>query len=269
MDNKNIKIATSIPSLKDKIHVKVEEGSNTIYWYIKFNIPLDEHSVSEKHMSVTDTDGYIMHTDIAYDTDKNLIVISPLDSYEQNRFYLLNISKKVKSARGQNLKREIHILFKLLNNQISEYQILKSTVTVPKPKPRPKDYDQRNPKSKVYSFDQKIVSSLPQDKLPQAAVKVNVLLGIAGLATALSGLFFSNLPLMGVGILACILGVAHIFYQLSRKTQYSVLVYNKGVRLFNKEHYEEAEQRFKMALAIDPDNEMAEYALDKVYFYNS
>ena len=74
-----IRIATSDPKLKDKIQINLEGPIDNVYWYIRFNIPLDEESVNDKTMEVTDTEGYIMRTDISYQGKHNRIVISPLD----------------------------------------------------------------------------------------------------------------------------------------------------------------------------------------------
>lgn len=267
MSDENIRISTSIPSLKEKIHTKLDGSLDTIYWYIRFNIPLDERTVSIKTMNVTDTDGYIMRTEITYSNEQNTIIISPIDSYEQNRYYLLNISKKVKSLSGQRLKSKIHILFKLINNQISEYRILKKNVTVPKPKPRTRNYDKEQIRSKIYTFDQTIFEESPEGKLPSMDLDINVILGVIGLLLVLGSLVFQSFLFTTVSVVICLAGIGHIVYQIAQKEVRSVLVYNKGVREFNKEKYQQAEISFKKSLMYNANNEYAEYAVNKVSFY--
>jgi hypothetical protein len=185
-----IKIATSIPSLKDKTYIDLEDGRlDVVYWYIRFNIPLDPESVSNETMDVMDTEGYIMRTDIVYNSQNHKIVVSPFDTYEENIYYVLNISQNVKSARGQHLRSKIHIMFKLLDNEISEYKVLKENVKLPKPRPRPKDYDQKVlPKLKVYSFERNKTLN-PNAPLPYGKVDLNLLLAFFGIVLVIISFF--------------------------------------------------------------------------------
>lgn len=271
--NNRIRIATNLPDLKNKIQTNITGNTDNIYWYIRFNIPLDESSVSEKTMSVTDTDGYIMRTDITYDTSKNMIIISPLDTYEQEVFYLLQISKKVKSRRGNKLKSQMCILFKLKGNQITEFKTLKSNVQIPKTKKRPPNYDtmfRENIKtaSRVYSFDDTPFKEAGPDKLPTADVKINMWLGVIGLAIIIIFAFTKVLALLIIGLPICVTGIVHISIQMSKRELRSIIAYNKGVRKFNKEKYNEAGLNFKKAILLNPSNEMAEYAANKMTFYD-
>jgi tetratricopeptide (TPR) repeat protein len=257
--------------MKDKIQTNLQGVTDSIFWYIKFNIPLDETSVSEKTMSVTDTDGYLMRTEITYDDKRHSILISPFDSYEQEVFYVLRISRKVRSASGNALKTELYILFKLKDNQISEYKTLKSHEQVPPIKKRPPNYDtmfkEKISRSKLYSFDEKPFKDVGQDKLPTHPVRINLLLGIFGLAIIVPFVFLQVIVPLFIGLSICLIGLIHIIIQLRKKEMRSVLAYNKGVRHFNKGRYRHAEIAFKKAVALDDYNERAEYALNKVSFY--
>ena len=261
-----IRLATNIPGLKNKIYTNIADGKDSVFWYIQFNIPLDAETVSERTMKITDTSGYIMRTDISYMEGKNIIVISPLDSYEENVYYLLNVSKKVKSSSGKKMKTHIYILFKLMNNQISEFKILKSTFDAPKPKPRPKDYDERF-RQKMYSFDETPFVKAGRDKLPAERLPVNVAVGVIGILIALFCFLWYNLYLIIAAAVVCVLGAYHIFRQLRKRVNRSVIAYNKGVVLFNKENYGEAQIWFKRAVNLDSSNEKAEYALNKAAYY--
>jgi len=260
-----IRLATNIPGLKDKIYANISDGKDSVYWYLQFNIPLDKNTVSDKTMKITDTTGYIMRTDISYIEGKHIIVISPLDSYEENVYYLLYISRRVKSSSGKKMRTKIHILFKLMNNQISDYKILRGDVDVPQPKPRPKDYDQL--RSRVYSLDETPYAEAGRGKLPPAKLSVNVVIGALGLLIVAGYFFYESTYLIAAGFAVCALGAAHIVAQVRKKSVRSALAYNRGVQCFNGEKYARAKIYFRKAALIDPGNEMAEYALNKVEYY--
>ena len=268
MDNEHIRISTSKPSLKNKVKTNLDGSSDVLYWHIRFNIPLDEATVSGRTMNVTDTDGYIMRTDITYNPDGHQIVISPLDTYEQNRFYLLNIKKKVRSASGKHMKSTLHILFKLLNNQISEFKTLKKNVQVPKPRPRPSDYDERQAKRKRDTeFNQAYLDMSPLDRMTQVSLRINPIIGILGIVLICVGIFVGTPLFFGVGALVCACGLAHIIAQLRNRELRSAIWLNRGVRHFNGARYLKAEHAFRQALTHNARNELAEYGLYKVGLY--
>jgi tetratricopeptide (TPR) repeat protein len=267
MSNERIRVNTSIPSLRKKVQTNIEGSSDVVHWYIRFNIPLDESTVSYKTMSVTDTEGYIMRTEISYSPNGNAIIISPLDTYEQNRFYILNISKKVRSARGRQLRSTIYIVFKLYDNQISEYRVLKKDVKVPKPRPRPKDYDQKQQNRRPV-VDPEYLERAPLYRMSTVSFRFNPLVAVAGVVVAGAGLLLDNWLVGVVGMLSCIAGAVHIFLQLRKDEVRSKMLFNKGARLFNRGRYNEAERAFKGALVYDPGNELAEYGIYKIGLYN-
>jgi hypothetical protein len=209
-----------------------------------------------------------MRTDINYDSARNIIMISPLDTYEQNRFYLLSISRKVRSARGQNLRSNINILFKLYENQISDYQVLKKNIKAPKPRPRPSDYDQRQALRKFNAFDQSYMDRTPSlDKMSTVSFFVNPAVGILGTLIVIAGLLADSLWIIILGAAVCVGGLAHLYKQFLNKELTSTLAFNKGVRRFNKERYSEAEAAFTRAVNDNPKNELAKYGLYKISLY--
>ena len=271
-DRKRIRIGVSNPNLKDKIRIDIDDENSDVSWYMRFNLALDESSVSHKTMTVTDTDGYIMRTEISYDPEKFTIVISPLDSYEQGIFYILSVSRKVRSARGQYLKSKIHIVFKLLENKISEYRVLKSTIEVAPPRPRPKNYEKmRESKAKLYEYQKSqgisIEQEIAQSRVSVANVDVNIFIPIAGVALLAAGYFIGGQTLFFASAGLAALAFAYFLFRLSRPKATSALLYNIGAFAFNKGNYKLARKLFASALAKDEGNEMAEYALNKVGFY--
>ena len=267
MDHERISVRTSIPSLQNKVQTNITGPIDAIYWYIRFNIQLDEASVSGKTMNVTDTDGYIMRTVISYNTKHNVISVSPLDTYEEGRYYLLNISKKVRSVRGKHLRSTIHILFKLLEGKVSDFKVLDKDAEVPMPKPRPPDYDIRAKSSTPNHFERQYINSSPAGKMATVSFFINPLLGLLGLVLAGVGAFLINPAIMVGGLILCMAGFIHIGVQLMDKETRSSLQFNKGVRLFNRERYDEAEMAFRKALKTNPKNQLAKHGVKKAGIY--
>ncbi|MCL2386317.1 MAG: hypothetical protein FWC89_02095 [Defluviitaleaceae bacterium] len=265
--NPKIRVAISDPKLKDKIKVDLTGNADHIFWHIRFNLPLDPSTVNEKSMEVTDTEGYVMRTDISYHAGSNQIAISPLDTYEEQRYYLLKISKKVRSAKGQNLKTIINVLFKLEQRRIAEYRTMREDVPVPESRPRPPNYDEMQ-KDYVPNDLDNYMDNLPlRTKMAPESVMINPLLAIAGFITVLIAFFVANTIAIIVGIILSILGAAHFYAQWKNKVIRGKMLYNKGVRHFNKMQYQLAKAAFKKALDTNPANELARYGLVRVGIY--
>ena len=266
--NPKIRVAISDPKLQDKITINLAGGNlDAIYWFIRFNIPLDESSVNEDSMEVTDTDGYVMRTDITYQAAHNRIAISPLDSYEEQRYYVLKVSTKVRSAKGQHLKTEINILFQLYQGKISEYKILQKDVPVPQSRPRPLNYDDRQNSRESNDLDNytKIVKT--HTRMTPENVGFNPILAVLGFILVIIGFTTSSVPVIITAVVVCILGALHISAQWQNKNFRAKMYYNRGVRYFNKLQYSHAKTAFEKALYLNPNNELAKYGLVRVGLY--
>lgn len=276
-----IKLAASIPGLKEKINVDIDKPSEKVYWYIKFNTPLDEQSVSKTTMGVTDKEGYILDTEITYSQKKQMIVINPLEAYVQNEYYFLNISKKVRSEKLQELKNDIHILFKLKGNVISEFKILPPDAKVPTPRRR---IVQEKPiHTRVYAFEKehKTIQKQPKkgkDTVDESGVTkeylkltadfpINPTLAAIGMVSSIISIFVGYAPVIVACALIALAGFVHVVFQISRPNFRSIYYYNKGARLFNKERYFKARFYLDKALGLNPENEYAEYAMNKLSYY--
>ncbi len=267
MREDNIRMQSSDPNLNSKIRAKVLDPDSPIYWYIKFNLQLDPESISSSTMYVTDLGGYILNTYIDYDQEKNLISITPLNSYEQEYYYVLNITTGVRSSKGTALKKQINILFKLLDDKISEHEILKDEQKVEKPKARPNNYDPYKVKSKVYGVQQDVSQSVGSDKLPLANSKLNPFFAIFSIILLFIAIATMNLPFVVSALLVAIAGATHVIYQISRSDMRAIMNYNKGAKLFNKGEYRQAKELFQKAWTLDEYNEKIEYALQKVEYF--
>ena len=266
-NNERIVVRTSIPSLQNKVQTKITGPTDAIYWYIRFNIQLDATSVSGKTMNVTDTDGYVMRTIITYLPKANVIAVSPLDTYEEGRFYLLNISRQVRSAKGQNLRSTVHILFKLIEGKVSDFKVLPKDAQIPTPKPRPQDYDTAPKNTTPNHLERTYIDSSPPGKMKTIGFFINPILGFLGLVIVGVGVFLLNPIVMIVGLVVCMAGFIHIGIQLKDDELRSTLQFNKGVRLFNREKYNHAERAFKQALITNPNNKLAQHGLRKTEIY--
>ncbi len=265
MRDGNFRYAASNKDLEDRIKVKMEEGADTIYWHIKFNLNLDKTTVTRDTMYVTDLGGFVLESYIYYDEATNLIVISPLESYEENFYYILNITTKVKSAKGQNLKKPVIILFKLLENEIAEMQVLPPNVKTPAPIRRPRDYDADKVTSKVFQ-DGEIYNNVASDKLKTLPLKVNPIFAIIGVAATIAlSIFNPTIGILVLGITVVFIGM--LLQKVLSKSTRAVIVYNAGVREFNAERYKAAKVKFNEAFLLDSQNETIEYALSKVEYF--
>ena len=271
MDHDRIRVRTSIPSLENKIQTNIRGRADKIYWYIRFNHELDEESVSGKTMNVTDTDGYIMRTLIAYKAKHNLISVSPLDTYEENRYYLLNISKQVRSAKGKHLRSTIHILFKLMEGKVDKFEVLDKELAaeIPKPKPRPSNYDLLPKSDTPNHFEQQYINRSPPGKMATVGLGINInpIIGFLGLITVGVGAYLLNTIVITAGAAVCLAGLIHIIAQLNSSEVKSNRLFNKGVRRFNRERYRAAEKLFRRALRANPKNELARHGIRKAEIY--
>jgi len=264
-----IRVTTSLPSLQGKVKIDIKEGTplDAVYWYIKFNLPLDPDTVNGKTMQVTDTDGYIMRTVINYQPQANLISVSPLDSYEEERYYLLKISNKVCSLKGTYLRSNINILFKLYEGQMNNYLTVRQDVPVPDSVPRPEDYDEWQSERTLNDLDNYADNYPKRMKMELDNVKIRLWLGILGLIAVLFGIISMNIIVIAISLLVCIIGAVHIFTQWRNPRTRSKMFYNKGVKHFNQLQYQLAKEYFEASLEINPKNDLAKYAIARVGLY--
>jgi len=264
-----IRVTTSLPSLQDKLKVDIKEGTplDSVYWYIKFNLPLDPSTVNGKTMQVTDTDGYIMRTVINYQPHANLISVSPLDSYEEERYYLLKISNKVCSLKGTYLRTNINILFKLYKGQMNKYQTVRQDVPIPDSLPRPDDYDEWQDERTPNDLDNYVENYPKRMKMESDNVGIRLWLGILGLIAVASGILSMNLIVIAVSLLICVIGAIHIYAQWRNPRFRSKMFYNKGVKHFNQMQYQLAREYFEASHEINPKNDLAKYAIARVGLY--
>lgn len=106
-----IESITGAMSKRVKQNLRFKTGD--FVWQIKFTAPLNPSTVNNKNLYVTSMNNTPLQTNIRYDTVNNYIEIEPLESYSKNESYLLHVTNNVMSKKGQKLKNEIIIQFKL------------------------------------------------------------------------------------------------------------------------------------------------------------
>lgn len=264
-NDKKIKLDSSLKDINKKFKNEIEDTKNKIYWYIKFSSPLDETSVSNETMCVTRTDGYIFDTKIIYNKKLELIVIEALENYKEDEYYILQVSKDVRDEKKVSLKRQINILFKVKGGEIYEFKELAYNIKVKPPRYRAPT------KARVYSFQKNNkknpLENIKQDKLPFTSIHLNPIIMIIGLLIFGVGYWrnISVASIVGIGI--SILGLIYIIWQ-SRKDEFkSNFYYNLSVINFNNGKYKSANKNLQKAIKINPENEYAEYAINKVTFF--
>ena len=101
------------PQLANKVKQDLRFKTGNCVWRVRFNIPLDPHTVNKDTMYVTNSQNQKLRSYIRYDTKNEIIEVEPLEPYSTNEYYFLTITKNVKSRGGQSLKEPVQIKFKL------------------------------------------------------------------------------------------------------------------------------------------------------------
>ena len=270
IDAGNIMLKSTDTTLSTRIAANITDPNGAVYWYIRFNTLLNGETVSKHTMNITDTKGYILNSIITYDASRNLIVLNPMDLYRQNEYYILNISTKVQSAKGKNLSKPVHILFKLVNNEISEFELLKSTA-VPKARKKPSAVKRQEIKElmtvKTYSSGIDVQKNVGQPTLPFASLGIKLHWAIIGLLMMIGSVFAGNTNFIMAGMALAFLGMVHVVMQLRKKEIKAAMAYTIGAARFNRGKYEKAKKALTKATKINPNNELAEYAVNKVQYF--
>lgn len=266
-ERSTVRVSASTPSLNNKILFKIDPDLDTVYWYIKFNLLLDENTVAPSTMYVTDLDGYLMRTTIKYSQEYNVISISPIDTYAKDRYYILQITKGVKGLSGGSLRKNVNILFKLNGSEVADYKILESNVVLPEPKQRPIEYNPEDVVTKVYEIDTEQLNKDGKDNLQYLPYKINPFIGIIGLLVIIVGILSTSITMSIIGIGVSFLGCLHLSLQLLNNEKRAAYIYNTGVRHFREQEYDKAKAEFIKAFELDQYNEYIEFAVNRIKYY--
>ncbi|WP_310602833.1 Ig-like domain-containing protein [Anaerosporobacter sp.] len=113
MASNYLDVETNSEDVKKKIRQDIKFRTNLFVWKVKFNTPLNPKSVNNVNLYVTNQNQAVLRTSIRYDTLNNTIEIEPLEPYSQTDTYTLNVTTKVQSKGGKNLRTPLKINFKM------------------------------------------------------------------------------------------------------------------------------------------------------------
>lgn len=80
-------------------------------WTIAFSQPLKESSIKDSTVFVEDENYRLFFTTVSLSNDKKSIIVTPIDHYQENVKYRLNISKDIVSDKGKKLEKGIILPF--------------------------------------------------------------------------------------------------------------------------------------------------------------
>lgn len=113
MPPKYITIESVTGGVNNRVKQNLKFKTGSFVWRIKFTAPLKPSTVNNKNLNVTTINNTPLSANIRYDSVNNYIEIESLEPYNKNESYLLHVSNKVESKRGQKLQDDIIIQFKL------------------------------------------------------------------------------------------------------------------------------------------------------------
>lgn len=108
-----IEIEDIPPQLENKVKQNLQFKTGNFVWRVRFNTPLDPHTVNKDTMYVLNSQNQRLPCYIHYDTKNEVIEVEPMEPYSTNEYYHLTITTNVKSKGGQALKAPVQIKFKL------------------------------------------------------------------------------------------------------------------------------------------------------------
>ena len=96
-------------------------------WNIKFNMKLDQSTINDSNIVVTDSTGNAIPISFQVEKDGMGIVVTPKSQYAYGKTYNLTVKSGVKAVSGKNLPREVKVQFGVKSNPSSNN---KYTVTI-------------------------------------------------------------------------------------------------------------------------------------------
>ncbi|OBR91769.1 N-acetylmuramoyl-L-alanine amidase LytC precursor [Clostridium ragsdalei P11] len=96
-------------------------------WNIKFNMKLDQSTVNDSNIVVTDNTGNAVPISLQLEKDGMGVVVTPKSQYAYGKTYNLSVKSGVKAVSGKNLSREAKVQFGVKSNPSSNN---KYTVTI-------------------------------------------------------------------------------------------------------------------------------------------
>lgn len=113
MARKFIEIEDIPKGYENRVKQNLSFKTGKFVWRCRFTTPLDPSTINSENLYVESETGYRLETKFTYNDADMEIEVEPVEAYAQNTNYFLNITTKVKSRGGQNLKEPVQIKFRL------------------------------------------------------------------------------------------------------------------------------------------------------------
>lgn len=113
MNSNYLNIEQVTPGMESLVSEKMKFKTSKFVWRIRFSASLDGRTINNKNVTVLKPNGAPLITNISYDTSTNTIQVEPLEPYDQDESYTLNISTAVRSSKGKSLSKQVSIRFKM------------------------------------------------------------------------------------------------------------------------------------------------------------
>lgn len=243
-----------------RVFNKLKRPADIFSWRIKFPEDVPLNIVPEDNFYITDRHNTLVDFEIHVERRTNSILVSPMDSYENDVYYFLHIKKfDLGSALNEKKLPPIHVGFKVNSDNSLDLIWLKGR------------FDPKTVMQNAIPVTEKKATSLKQEYLSKMDFMHNTVLVYPIL---LAGILLSVLPqnetfsataTLGTGIVIAVLSVIQVaIYFMGKKGKkiQSIDQYNIGIVNYNCGYYQNAETYFNKALSINPKNQRAEKALD-------
>lgn len=98
---------------ENRVRQNLSFKTGKFVWRCRFTTALDPSTITSENLFVESETGSRMSTKFTYNDANMEIELEPLEPYAQDTDYFLNITTRVKSRGGQNLKEPVRIKFRL------------------------------------------------------------------------------------------------------------------------------------------------------------
>lgn len=98
---------------ENRVHQNLSFKTGKFVWRCRFTTALDPSTINAENLYVMSESGSRMQTKFTYNDSQMEIEVEPIEAYAKDTDYFLNITTKVKSRGGQNLKEPVQIKFRL------------------------------------------------------------------------------------------------------------------------------------------------------------
>lgn len=88
-------------------------------WNVKFNMKLDQSTVNDSNIVVTDSSGNVVSVSLQVQEDGMSVLITPKTKYLYGKIYNLTVKSGLKSVSGKSLSKEVKVKFGVKSNSNS------------------------------------------------------------------------------------------------------------------------------------------------------